>query len=236
MLYEKQLEEDLFQWKKKLLRKSSRLERFSKKTQTKINAHIPEKIHTIITESIKKMVGATLAGSNLTTSEKKLEGISFEERENKVRQTISAYQKAAAVEGAGTGAGGLLASAADFPLLLGIKMKCLFEIATLYGYDPKQVEERIFLLYVFQLAYSSDDHRRKTFELIENWEERKETVKEIDWQTFQQEYRDHIDLVKLLQVMPGIGAVVGGVANYHLVRHLGETAMNCYRLRRLGTI
>ncbi|MFY0760286.1 EcsC family protein [Metabacillus dongyingensis] len=231
MIYEKQLEEDLFQWKKKLLRKSSMLERVSKKTQMKINEHIPEKVHAIITESIKKMVQATLAGSNLTTSEKKLEGLSLEEKEKKVRQSIGTFQKTAAVEGAGTGAGGILGSAADFPLLLGIKMKCLFEIATLYGFDPKQYEERLFLLYVFQLAYSSDEHRRNTFELIESWDKRKNELKEIDWQTFQQEYRDHIDLVKLLQIMPGIGAVVGGVANYHLVRHLGETAMNCYRLR-----
>jgi hypothetical protein len=32
-------------------------------------------------------------------------------------------------------------------------------------------------------------------------------------------------------LVPGIGAVVGAVANYHLLDHLGETAMNCYRLR-----
>ncbi|PLR67439.1 EcsC family protein [Bacillus sp. UMB0893] len=233
MIYEQQLQEDLFQWKKKLLRKSSMFERVSKKTQTKINDRIPEKVHTVITESIKKMVQATLAGSNLTTSEKKLEGKTLEDKEKLVKQTIAAFQKTAAVEGAGTGAGGIFGSVADFPLLLGIKMKCLFEIASLYGFDPKQYEERVFLLYVFQLAYSSDEHRRTTFEIIENWETKKKDLKEMDWKVFQQEYRDHIDLVKLLQIMPGIGAVVGGVANYHLVRHLGETAMNCYRIRTL---
>lgn len=114
MIYEQQLQEDLFQWKKKLLRKSSMFERVSKKTQTKINDRIPEKVHTVITESIKKMVQATLAGSNLTTSEKKLEGKTLEDKEKLVKQTIAAFQKTAAVEGAGTGAGGIFGSVADF--------------------------------------------------------------------------------------------------------------------------
>jgi hypothetical protein len=58
-------------------------------------------------------------------------------------------------------------------------------------------------------------------------------VKELDWRTFQQEYRDYIDLIKLLQMVPGLGAIVGAFANYRLTEHLGETAMNAYRLRIL---
>jgi hypothetical protein len=33
--------------------------------------------------------------------------------------------------------------------------------------------------------------------------------------------------------MPGIGAIVGAYANYQLLDKLGETAMNCYRMRIL---
>jgi hypothetical protein len=54
-----------------------------------------------------------------------------------------------------------------------------------------------------------------------------------DWRTFQQEYRDYIDLAKLMQLVPGIGAVVGAVANFRLMDKLGETAVNAYRMRVL---
>lgn len=57
-----------------------------------------------------------------------------------------------------------------------------------------------------------------------------------DWRIFQQEYRDYIDIAKMLQMVPGIGAVVGAYANYKLMDKLGNTAMNAYRLRLLGNI
>ena len=137
------------------------------------------------------------------------------------------------MEGAGTGAGGILLGLADFPLLLSIKMKFLFDVAAIYGFDTKAYDERLFLLHVFQLAYSSDTLRQETLEKIENWEEMKHTLTDMDWQVFQQEYRDHIDLAKMLQLLPGIGAAVGAYANYNLLDQLGETAMNAYRLRIL---
>jgi len=46
------------------------------------------------------------------------------------------------------------------------------------------------------------------------------------------DYRDYIDLAKLFQLVPLIGAPVGAIANYKLTDHLGRYAMNCYRLRR----
>ena len=112
-------------------------------------------------------------------------------------------------------------------------MKFLFEAAAIYGFNTKEFEERLFLLHIFQLAFSSDDIRRETLAEIENWEERKQTLVEMDWRKFQQEYRDYIDLVKMFQLVPGIGAFVGAYANNNLLKQLGETAMNAYRLRIL---
>ncbi|BCJ86772.1 hypothetical protein skT53_17570 [Effusibacillus dendaii] len=66
-------------------------------------------------------------------------------------------------------------------------MKFLFEAAAIYGFDVKKYEERIFILHVFQLAFSSDAHRQHTLEIIKNWEERKEQLKQLDWRVFQQE-------------------------------------------------
>ena len=61
-------------------------------------------------------------------------------------------------------------------------MKFLFEAANVYGFDTKQIEERIFILQVFQLAFSSPEKRKETIEIIENWEERKADLLELDWQ------------------------------------------------------
>ncbi|MBD1380702.1 EcsC family protein [Metabacillus arenae] len=229
MSYERKVEFEVQQWKTKLLRKSSVFERVSKRVQNKINEKIPEKIHVVVTESIKKMVEATLHGSNLTTFKKDTSNLSLEEKDKLVFETLKKYQKAAAIEGAGTGAGGFALSLADFPLLLGIKMKFLFEAASIYGFNTKKIEERVFLLHLFQLAFSSEEKRPLLLEKIEAWDQMNEN--NIDWRVFQQDYRDFIDLVKLFQLLPGIGAVVGGVANYKLLDHLGEYAMNGFRLR-----
>ncbi|MBM7702675.1 EcsC family protein [Metabacillus iocasae] len=233
LVYEQKVLSEAEHWQAKMVRRSSMFERAAKNWQTKINEKIPDKIHSIVTESIKKMVQTTIIGSNLTTKKREQGNVSFEEREEHVRKIITQYKRTAALEGAGTGAGGLLLGAVDFPLLLSIKIKCLFDIASIYGYDIKNIEERVYILYIFHLAFCSDEHREQIFHLLEKWNEQKKLVQDIDWQTFQQEYRDYIDLVKMLQLMPGLGAVVGAYANYQLLDHLGEVAMNVYRLRAL---
>ena len=123
---------------------------------------------------------------------------------------------------------------ADFPAWLTIKMKMMFDIALLYGYDVRDVNERVFLLHVFQLAFSSRKHRREIYKVIANWDEKNVMqYSEMDWLKFQQEYRDYLDIAKLLQLIPGIGAVVGAYVNHKLTKKLGHTAMNAYRMRIL---
>ena len=225
--------EEVEEWKRKLTRRSGMMNRLSKKAQGKMNDWIPEKVHEVMTESIKTMVKATLLGSQMTTNMRQAQGLTLAERDEMIRKKIATYQKTAVVEGAGTGAGGILLGLADFPLLLTIKLKFLFDAAAIYGFDTKKYEERLFILHIFQLAFSSDEIRKVTLSEIENWDIRKQVLIEMDWRKFQQEYRDYIDLAKLFQLVPGIGAFVGAYANHNLLKHLGETAMNVYRLRLL---
>jgi EcsC protein family len=231
--YERKVQKDLLHWEKKILKKSSLVNRMSKRMQTKVQAMIPEKVQRVLTETIKKMTQVILFGSNIATIKKREEGLSLAERDILVEQKLKEYTKVAVVEGAGTGAGGILLGLADFPLLLGIKIKFLFDAATLYGFDTKQKEERLFILHVFQLAFSSDGHRHHVFKIIDSWDEQKHEIDEIDWEKYQIEYRDYIDFIKMLQLVPGIGAVVGAYANYQLLDRLGEYTMNCYRIRIL---
>lgn len=232
--YEKKVLEEVQEWKTNMYKKSSLLQRLSKQAQTRMSNLIPEKAHRVISESIKNMVKATILGSNILTTSKPKKNGSLMERDRILNEKIEIYRKTAVVEGAGTGAGGILLGLADFPLLLSIEMKFLFEAAHTYGFDTKDYSERLFILHIFQLAFSSDETRRETMYTIENWEKEKNRLVDMDWRKFQQEYRDYIDLVKVLQLIPGLGAAFGAYANYQLLDRLGETARNCYRMRLLS--
>jgi hypothetical protein len=183
------------------------------------------------------MIRAVLYGATITTVDHPSEEI-LELREETVLRRIEFYRKTAAVEGGITGAGGLFLGLADFPILIGIKIKLLFEIATIYGFDIRDYKERVYLLHIFELAFSSDFHRKKIYLEMTDWDmkskELPEDINQFDWRSLQQEYRDYIDLAKMAQLIPIIGAPVGFLVNSRLIKKLGSTAMNAYRMRLLG--
>lgn len=232
--YEENAFKELNIWKLKMNKKPSLASRISKGAQNKVNSIIPDKAHKVITEAIKNMVKAVLFGSKFITRQAMTYG-NLEERQRLVKEKRDFYKKAAAVSGAGTGAGGILIGLADFPLLLSLKMKFLFDVASLYGFDVRDYRERLYILYVFQLAFSSQERRREIYKQVLDWDnyinQLPANVEEFDWRTFQQEYRDYIDLAKMLQFIPIIGAVIGAYANYKLMDQLANTAINAYRLR-----
>ena len=231
--YEQQAIWEMQRWQKKMQHRPSLFSRVSKNMQNRMNRMIPERVHVVITGAIKQMTRGMITGAGIITPAP-LNTVSFETREVKAREIISMYKKAAAVEGGVTGAGGILLGLADFPLWLSIKIKMLLEIAAAYGHDVKDPAERIFLLQVFQLAFSSQQHRNEVYKILMKWiEDFSSRSEQPDWRKFQQEYRDYIDLAKLMQLIPGIGAVVGVYVNHKLTQQLGDTAMNAYRVREL---
>lgn len=224
-------------WKREMMQKPSFLNKVTNRVQKKINSYIPDKVHKGITSAMKAMIKTVLYGSMHTTTSTPPKEMSLMHRESLVLQKIDGYCKTGAAEGGITGAGGFLMSMADFPILIGIKMKLLFEIASLYGFDVKDYRERLYILYIFQLAFSSKQGSTKVFMRIKDWESKRQSLPEnpdnFDWLTFQQEYRDYIDIAKLAQLIPVVGAAVGAVANYQLIKRLGKTAMQAYRMRLL---
>ena len=225
---------ELKSWQHQMQKRPTLVDALSKSVQNRINAIIPEKVHTAITTVIKKMVQGVLFGAQYT-SPKPPPFNSFTELEAAVDRRIEFYKNAAAAEGGITGAGGFLAAMADFPLLLSLKLKLLFDIAALYGYDVKDYKERLYILHIFGIAFSSQKHRRAVYYQMEGWDDKKaglpDNVSDFEWRSFQQEYRDYIDLAKLAQMIPGVGAVVGFVVNYRMLKKLGLTAKNAYRMR-----
>ncbi|MGC3943583.1 MAG: EcsC family protein [Chryseolinea sp.] len=235
--YKERVEREVDTWTGRIRKEPYYSTQLARRVQKKINSVIPERIHAAITAAVKHMTEAVCFGIGYTSTDP-MAGISFQEAESKVNKRIAFYAKTAAAEGALTGAGGILLGLADFPLWLTLKMKMLFEIAAIYGYDATDYKERVFLLRIFELTFSGYDRKPQVLDMISEWEDQRkqmpDTVQAFDWRTFQQEYRDYIDLAKLLQLVPGIGAAVGTVVNYRLTNKLGETARNAYRLRWLS--
>ena len=232
--YEVMASEELKTWQKKMLRRPGLLNSLSKAVQTKVNSWIPEKVHAAVTGTIKQMIRGVLFGAKHTATHKLLNA-TLQEREDTVRKKIDAYRKTAAIEGGITGAGGFLMGLADFPILIGIKLKLLFDIASVYGFNVHDYKERVYILHIFELAFSSDQHRKNVYLKMTDWDTKSkalpEDINQFDWRNFQQEYRDYIDLAKMAQLVPLIGAPVGVFVNNRLVKKLGTTAMNAYRMR-----
>ena len=232
--YEELIGAELKNWQKKMLRRPGLFNSLSKRIQTKVNSWIPEKVHNAITATIKQMIRGVLFGAKHTTTETLLNA-NLRDREDAVRKKIEKYRNTAAVEGGITGAGGILLGLADFPILIGIKLKLLFEIASLYGFNVHDYKERVYILHIFELAFSSDVHRKNVYLKMTDWETKRnslpEDINQFDWRNFQQEYRDYIDLAKMAQLVPLIGAPVGVFVNSRLIKKLGLTAMNAYRMR-----
>jgi len=240
--YSEAVLEELKAWQREMQLKPNLFRKAAKGVQVRINRMIPERVHKIITTAIKQMTRTVIFGADISTTLPKVIGkskpeLSFQKIEDLARKKIRFYRSTAAAEGAVTGFGGILLGFADLPLWLSIKMKMLFEIADTYGFDIRDYRERVYILHIFQLTFSSQKNRNQVYKIIANWEnhqnELPEDINQFDWRNFQLEYRDYIDLAKLLQLIPGIGAVVGAFVNHRLTDKLGLTAMNAYRMRIL---
>lgn len=232
--YEDRALRELNDWKRKMKKKPSIAEKATKGVQRKFNSMLPDKYHEIVTSSIKNLTKAVLYGSQSTTKPP-IKNLSLAEREDLVKGKTKFYTVTAVIEGAATGAGGIFLGLTDFPLLLSIKIKFLYDVANIYGFDVNEYRERLYILHIFQLAFSSKGNVNKVFEKMHNWEEYSHSlpsdISNFDWKSFQQEYRDYIDLAKLLQMVPGIGAFVGSYVNNNLMKKLSETAIQAYRMR-----
>ncbi len=226
---------ELVLWQQEMQKSPSLGNQAVKSMQVRINNWIPEKVHRVFTKAIKEVTRAVLFGAEYTTTMNHDIG-DFLATEVKAQERIRFYSSSASAEGAITGFGGIIWGFADFPLWLSLKMKMLFEVASIYGMDVSDLRERIYILHIFEITFSSQKNRNRVFKVMQSWDKNKhlqDDIHEFDWRRFQLEYRDHIDLAKLLQLIPGFGAIIGAYVNLNLTKKLGKFAMNAYRMRLL---
>ncbi|MDF2567709.1 MAG: hypothetical protein K0R90_1165, partial [Oscillospiraceae bacterium] len=231
-LYQKHVDKELNRWHEDIFKSAGIFERASKSIQNKTQKLVPQKMQDTMTTTVEKMTKTILFGSELLTIKEDTSGLSLAERDFLVQERFQIYMKTAVTQGIGFGAGGVLLGLADLPALMSVKIKFLFDSAKLYGYDTDDQNERLFLLYIFQLAFSSREHRLDVFRMLEDWD--KSYHPPVDWEKFQMEYRDYLDIAKMLQLLPVVGSIAGGTANHKLMNRLKVNVMNCYRMRIIG--
>jgi hypothetical protein len=220
-------------WRAKVLKRPGLWDRATRGTQERINKVIPERVHAIVTAGVEAMTRGILFGSDLIQIRPRAEG-SLAARELRARAMIRTYRTTASVEGGVAGAGGFVLAAADFPALMAIKVRMLGDVVGAYGWGGDTVRERLFVLHIFHLAFASAKRRPEALAELEGWiagVDQPQAVTDYDWRRFQIEYRDYIDLAKMAQLIPVVGAPIGAVVNWRLVDRLGETAMMACRMR-----
>lgn len=235
-VYRERVVSEISEWKETIIAPKSAKFKSIKRVHRRLNAALPSVVHRFITQVLKQTFRILLHGAEFTTPRREV-NLSLHSAEGIINETIWFYASAATAQGTLVGLGGAITSILDFPLWISIKIKMLFEIAGHYGYDTREWKERLFILHILQLTFSTPRRRNRTLKIIEFWEQNEddlpESIHDFNWRKFQSQYRDRLILTKILQLIPIVGAAIGGYTNSKHTYKLGKMAMNAYRLRLL---
>ena len=153
------------------------------------------------------------------------------------RDVSKARTQFATVQGAATGIGGIFTLAIDIPVLLGLSLKVLQEMALCYGYNPNDKQERLFIIKCMQFTssdivgkkailedlaeYSNPDKSRQVFAQMQGWRE----VLLVQTENY--------GWKKLFQMIPIAGILFGAYLNRKTIEETAEVARNLYRKRKI---
>ncbi|MDG4656512.1 EcsC family protein [Ectobacillus antri] len=161
-------------------------------------------------------------------------------------QQVARHRLYSFVQGAATGAGGMLLLAADLPLMIAINLKAVQLIATTYGYDVNKPYEMMLALKVFHAAILPSRLQQYAWrELLEELEQDEyglffyEGAEDIiDSGTVQvvltqilKVFAVHALRRKVMQGIPIMGIAVGSTVNYRMTRNVTEFTHRFYQMR-----
>lgn len=155
-------------------------------------------------------------------------------------QLQSERSKLATVQGASTGFGGIFTLVIDIPLILGMALKTLQEIAIIHGYDPNEKKERVFIVKCLQFASADIVGKEAILKELANMHHSKNDGPESmisqlkGWQEVFFTYRDQFGWKKLLQMVPVAGMIFGAFVNKGMIEDVSEAGMMLYRKRRIN--
>ncbi|KAB2338140.1 EcsC family protein [Cytobacillus depressus] len=168
-----------------------------------------------------------------------LNHIAISEMDTAVSKLTKNRKRFATIQGASTGVGGILTLSIDIPVLLGIQLKTLQDLAICYGFDPNDKKERMFIVKILQFVSSDIVGKKAILKQLSaidspNDKGNREVISEIQgWREVVFTYRDHIGWKKLFQMIPVAGLLFGAFINRSAVNDIAEAGMMLYRKRRI---
>lgn len=146
--------------------------------------------------------------------------------------------KMATVQGASTGIGGIFTLVVDIPVILGISLKTLQEIAIIHGYNPNDKKERVFIVKCLQFANSDIVGKEAILKELSKMQLDKQSSEDMiqqlkGWQEVFYTFRDQFGWKKLFQAIPIAGIIFGAFANKGMIENIAETGSMLYRKRRI---
>lgn len=147
--------------------------------------------------------------------------------------------KLATVQGATTGIGGIFTLAIDIPLLLGMSIKTLQDIAITYGFNPRDRQERIFIVKCLQFTTSDVVGKKALLNELSKMNQtdsqsKREIASELQgWREVVYTYRDQFGWKKLLQMVPVAGIIFGALTNRSMIADIADTGIMLYKKRRI---
>lgn len=153
---------------------------------------------------------------------------------------IKTTKNIAMAQGATTGVGGFLTLSIDIPILLGLSLKTLQEIAICYGFDPNERKERIFIVKCMQFASSDIVGKKAILDELSSYDNdsestsKNQTISQLQgWREVMITYRDNFGWKKLFQMVPIVGMVFGAFINKSTIEDVAEVGMMLYQKRRI---
>jgi hypothetical protein len=154
------------------------------------------------------------------------------------------YKALAAGEGTAAGTVGWLGMVADIPVLVGLNLRAIGEYCTYYGFNLGSQAERMFALQVLMLTSSPTDASKQAA-LANLGKIASDITKEKPWKGLEKRVTVRgmrkvtkalgirLAKAKLGQIVPVMGAVIGGGFNAYYTAKTTEAAYYLYRERFL---
>jgi hypothetical protein len=164
-----------------------------------------------------------------------VEGLPLEVLDRTADSITDSRTKFAAAQGAATGIGGIVTIAADIPIVMGLSLKVLQEMALCYGYDPDEPQERIFIVKCLQFSSADIVGKKAIIDELSDYDNPDKQVEVISqmqgWREVFNSYSESFGWKKLFQLIPIAGMVFGSVSNKNTIRDVAEAGKMLYKKR-----
>ena len=156
----------------------------------------------------------------------------LEECDRLANQVGMTAQALAAVEGVATGAGGVLTTLIDIPLLFVLSLRTILRIGHCYGYPLEHRKGRHFVLGVLVAAasHSLESRRRRLLRLRELEDL---IIEETQEEILGDELLSVLFQLEIFEEVPGVGAISGALLNLAFMRRIDVTAKRVFQERWL---